>query len=163
MKLKINEKNGKYRVNASLTAEQIFAMARELAITKLASGENITSAVEAKKLLQGICVGYQREIFGVIFLDSQHKVISVDDQMFRGTINCASVYPREIVKAALFHNAAALFVFHNHPSGYSEPSQADISITNRIKKALELVDVSVLDHFVVSEANVVSFAERGLM
>ena len=101
-----------------------------------------------------------REAFYVLFLDNQHRVIK-GEVLFEGTIDSASVYPREVVKRALDHNAAALILAHNHPSGAAEPSQADRRITRRIGDALALVDIRVLDHFVVGDGEVVSFAERG--
>ncbi|MDF4702085.1 JAB domain-containing protein, partial [Vibrio parahaemolyticus] len=94
------------------------------------------------------------------FLDNQHRVRATDE-MFNGTIDSASVYPREVVKEALMHNAAAVIFYHNHPSGVAEPSQNDRRITRRLADALALVDVRVLDHFVISHEEVVSFAERG--
>ncbi|MCG6507504.1 DNA repair protein RadC, partial [Vibrio parahaemolyticus] len=102
----------------------------------------------------------QREAFYILFLDNQHRVIR-DEVLFEGTIDAASVYPREVVKRALHHNAAALILAHNHPSGVAEPSQADRRITQRLTDALALVDIRVLDHFVVGDGDVVSFAERG--
>ena len=105
---------------------------------------------------------YQQEVFLCLFLDSRHAVI-VCEEMFYGTIDGASVYPREVVKRALKHNAAALILAHNHPSGVAEPSQADVRITERLKSALALVDIRVLDHMVVGDGEVVSLAERGLL
>jgi len=102
------------------------------------------------------------EIFTVIFLDGQHRTI-VTEELFRGTLTQASVYPREVVKRALFHNAAAVILAHNHPSGLAEPSKADEMLTQSLKQALALVDVRVLDHFVIGSEEVVSFAERGLI
>jgi len=104
----------------------------------------------------------EHEIFCVLFLDNQHRLITAED-MFRGTIDGASVYPREVVKAALRLNSAAVIFSHNHPSGELEPSQADRKITERLKDALELVDVRVLDHLIVSGAHSLSFAERGML
>ncbi|GAB2514439.1 JAB domain-containing protein [Microbulbifer agarilyticus] len=103
-----------------------------------------------------------REVFCCLFLDSQHRVIAFDE-LFEGTLNAASVYPREVVQAALARGAAAVILAHNHPSGVSEPSQADIHITGRLKDALALVDVRVLDHLIVGEGAGCSFAERGLL
>lgn len=103
---------------------------------------------------------YSQEVFACLFLDNRHRVISFDE-MFFGTINCASVYPREIVKRALQHNAAAVILAHNHPSGIAEPSQADRALTEQLKTALGLIDVRVLDHIVVGENAPVSFSERG--
>lgn len=105
---------------------------------------------------------YQREVFAVVLLDNRHRVIDTVE-LFFGTIDGASVHPREVVKAALAHNAAAVILAHNHPSGVAEPSQADQAITDRLKAALALVDVRVLDHFVVAGGHCVSFAERGLI
>ena len=105
---------------------------------------------------------YAREVFACLFLDNRHRVISFDE-LFEGTIDGASVHPREVVKRALQHNAAAVILAHNHPSGVAEPSHADRAITIRLRDALALIDVRVLDHFVVGDAEVVSFAERGLL
>lgn len=104
----------------------------------------------------------EREIFCVLFLDNQNRLIAAED-MFMGTIDGASVYPREVVKVALKHNAAAVMLAHNHPSGVVEPSRADQQITQRLQAALQLIDVRVLDHFVVSDTESMSFAERGLL
>lgn len=101
-----------------------------------------------------------REIFAVMFLDSQHRLIHFQE-MFYGTIDAAAVYPREVVKMALKYNAAACIVAHNHPSGVSEPSQADIYITQKLQQALALVDINLLDHFVIGEGAPISLAERG--
>ena len=97
-----------------------------------------------------------------IFLDAQHRVIAAEE-MFHGTLTQTSVYPREVVKRALAHNAAAIIFAHNHPSGVAEPSQSDQHLTTALKQALGLVDVRVLDHFIVAGAGCLSFAERGLL
>jgi DNA repair protein RadC len=102
------------------------------------------------------------ELFCCLFLDNRHRVISFDE-VFRGTIDGASVHPRDVVKLALARNAAAVILAHNHPSGVAEPSQADELITGRLREALALVDIRVLDHIVVGDAACVSFAERGLL
>lgn len=102
------------------------------------------------------------EVFCVLFLNSQHRVIRCEE-MFRGTLDAASVYPREVVKRALHHNAAALILAHNHPSGVAEPSSADRRMTERLIQALGLVDIRVLDHIVVGHGTVVSFSRRGLL
>ena len=104
----------------------------------------------------------EHEVFCVVFLDAQHRVIELQ-QMFRGTVTQTSVYPREVVKASLALNAAAVILAHNHPSGAAEPSRADEYLTQTLKTALQLVDVRVLDHLVVTANVVVSFAERGLL
>jgi DNA repair protein RadC len=104
----------------------------------------------------------QREVFSMLMLDSQHQLIAYRE-MFQGTINSAAVYPRELVKQAMEDNAAAVILAHNHPSGKAEPSQSDINITQKIKQAMALIDVSVLDHFVIGDGRAVSFAQRGLL
>lgn len=101
-----------------------------------------------------------REEFAVLFLDNQNRLIAYET-LFKGTINSTEVYPREVVKAALRHNSAAVLLAHNHPSGHAEPSQADRQITDRLVSALGLVDVKVLDHLVVGGLDIVSFSERG--
>ena len=104
----------------------------------------------------------EHEVFRVVFLDAQHRVIELQ-QMFRGTVTQTSVYPREVVKTSLALNAAAVILAHNHPSGAAEPSRADEYLTQTLKTALQLVDVRVLDHLVVTANAVTSFAERGLL
>jgi DNA repair protein RadC len=104
----------------------------------------------------------QREVFSMLMLDSQHQLIAYRE-MFQGTINSAAVYPRELVKQAMDDNAAAVILAHNHPSGKAEPSQSDINITQKIQQAMALVDVTVLDHFVIGDSCAVSFAQRGLL
>ena len=106
--------------------------------------------------------GQEREIFGCLFLDNRHRLMTLEE-MFAGTIDGASVHPREVVKRALRLNAAAVILAHNHPSGVAEPSQADELITVRLRDALALVDIRVLDHLVVGGATVTSFVERGLI
>lgn len=121
-----------------------------------------TNAESVKSYLMCSLVPNEREVFKVLLLDTQHRLIDSVD-LFFGTIDCAAVYPREVVKLALRKNAAAVILSHNHPSGLSEPSQADIKITEKIKSALQLIDVRLLDHFVVSVGGSVSLAERGLV
>jgi DNA repair protein RadC len=102
------------------------------------------------------------EVFACLFLDNRHRVIDFEE-LFRGTIDGASVHPREVVRRALHHNAAAIILAHNHPSGVAEPSRADVQLTRRLVDALTLVDIRVLDHVVVGDGSGVSFAERGLI
>lgn len=122
----------------------------------------LTSPKSTRDYLLAQLRAYPHEVFACLFLNNRHHVISFD-KMFNGTIDGASVYPREVVKRALGHNAAAVIFAHNHPSGIAEPSAADITLTRRLKTALELVDIRVLDHFVVGNNTAVSFAERGLL
>jgi len=123
----------------------------------------LKSPQDTKRFLRLRMADLEHEVFGAIFLDNRHRVIELRD-LFRGTVGGAAVYPREVVKAALACNAAAVMFFHNHPSGVAEPSQADIDLTRRLKDALGMVDIRALDHVVVSgEQDAVSLAERGLM
>ena len=122
----------------------------------------LTSPRACSEYLQLHFRGRQSEVFTVVFLDSQHRVRSVDD-MFFGTIDGTTVHPREVVKRAIERNAAAVILAHNHPSGVAEPSQGDIRITERLRSALALIDVRVLDHLVIGDHVSVSFAERGLL
>ncbi|AUM12773.1 RadC family protein [Ketobacter alkanivorans] len=125
-------------------------------------GEAFTSPVLTRRFLQARLRAYHHEVFACLFLDNQNRLIRFEE-MFTGTIDGASVYPREVVKRVLALNAAAVIFAHNHPSGVAEPSQADCHITQRLQAALDLVDVRVLDHFVVGDGEVVSMAERGML
>jgi len=128
----------------------------------LQQGEVLTDPNITRAYLVAQLRAYPHEVFACLFLNNRHHIISFD-KLFSGTIDGASVYPREVVKRALGHNAAAVIFAHNHPSGVAEPSAADISLTQRLKNALELVDIRVLDHFVIGDNMAVSFAERGLL
>jgi len=130
--------------------------------TTLERGDAFTSPALTRRFLQARLRAYHHEVFACLFLDNQNRLIRFEE-LFTGTIDGASVYPREVVKRVLALNAAAVIFAHNHPSGVAEPSQADRSITRRLQSALELVDVRVLDHFIVGDGEVVSMAERGLM
>ncbi|EKO5124757.1 DNA repair protein RadC [Vibrio fluvialis] len=140
--------------------QAVLEMTQRYLAETLKRGEALTSPQQTKLYLSSVLRDRQREAFYILFLDNQHRVIR-DEVLFEGTIDAASVYPREVVKRALYHNAAALILAHNHPSGVAEPSQADRRITQRLTDALALVDIRVLDHFVVGDGDVVSFAERG--
>ena len=122
----------------------------------------LTSSQSTKDYLQLQLAAEKSEVFAMIFLDNQHQTIAFE-KIFFGTIDGAAVYPREIVRKVIEHNAAAVILTHNHPSGIPEPSQADIAITRKIKSALDTIDVRVLDHIVVGSQGTVSLAERGLM
>ncbi|WP_394249668.1 DNA repair protein RadC [Vibrio profundi] len=140
--------------------QAVIEMTQRYLAETLSRGDALTSPEHTKLYLSSVLRDRQREAFYILFLDNQHRVIQ-DEVLFEGTIDSASVYPREVVKRALHHNAAALILAHNHPSGIAEPSQADRRITRRLSDALALVDIRVLDHFVVGDGEVVSFAERG--
>lgn len=121
----------------------------------------LTSPKSAASKLQALIGHYDHEVFYALWLNSQHQIIE-HGELFRGTIDGATVYPREVVKAGLACNAAAVIFAHNHPSGHAEPSTADIQITKRLKEALSLMDIRVLDHLVIG-AETTSMAERGLL
>lgn len=137
-------------------------MARRVMDEPLRQGDPLRSPEDTRRFLTSRLATYPHEIFAGLFLDNRHRVIRYRE-LFRGTIDGAAVYPREVVRQALEDNAAAVIFAHNHPSGVAEPSQADISLTRRLKEALGLVDIRVLDHMVVGHGEVISLAERGLM
>lgn len=139
-----------------------FELARRALGEKLAAGAALSSPGAVRDYLRLQFHGLPHEVFVVVFLDAQHRVV-LNEEMFRGTLTQTSVYPREIVKKALKINAAAVILAHNHPSGVAEPSSADEALTRALREALALVDVRVLDHFVVGASGAVSFAERGLL
>ena len=143
-----------------------FEAAMELARRSLREGmrsaDFLTSPGQVREYLQLAIADRQHEVFICLWLDAQHRVIAVEE-LFRGTLMQTSVYPREIVKAGLKANAAAVVFAHNHPSGAAQPSQADELLTRNLKEALSLVDIKVLDHFVVAGRQTLSFAERGLL
>ncbi len=156
----LNEETGTYSVTNELTEEDIMTMAFEITKRKFDRGEPLTSPSMVRLCLGQYLRDREREVFLVVFLDNQNRVIDTEE-MFSGTIDAASVYPREVVKSALQHNAKSIILCHNHPSGNPEPSGADRRITRRLSDALNFIDVNVLDHFVVGAEGVVSFAERG--
>jgi len=119
-----------------------------------------TEPALVKRYLQQSLALQKREVFMLLYLDSQHRLICAEP-LFFGTIDASPVYPRIVVQSALAHNAAAVILAHNHPSGVAEPSRADRAITERLTQAMALVDIKLLDHFVVGDAEVISFAERG--
>jgi DNA repair protein RadC len=124
-------------------------------------GQVLNSPRDTTEFLRAKLARLEHEIFGCLFLDNRHRVLAFEE-LFRGTINGTAVYPREIAKRALAHNAAALILVHNHPSGDPEPSRADELLTQRLKQALELLEVRVLDHLVIGNESCVSLSERGL-
>ena len=141
--------------------QAVIEMARRHLKEKLQRGDAFTSPEATAQFVQHKLRSYPYEVFSCLFLDTRHRLIEFEE-LFRGTIDSASVHSREIVRKAIHHNAAAVILAHNHPSGSPEPSQADQSITRRISDALELIDVRVLDHIVVGDETV-SMAARGLI
>ncbi|EGR2323851.1 MULTISPECIES: DNA repair protein RadC [unclassified Vibrio] len=150
-----------YLTASQLSDHQVLEQAAEIIANKYLRGDVFSTPEATKDFLTYKLGNYEREVFAVLMLDNQHRLIEFKE-LFFGTIDAASVYPREVVQLVLETNAAAVIFAHNHPSGIPEPSQADKRITSRLKDALALVDVRVLDHFIVGES-CVSFAERGLV
>jgi len=142
--------------------QAVLEMSRRALQEELQRGDALSSPRAVRDYLQLLLGGRSQEVFLVLFLDTQHRVIAFEE-LFHGTLGQTSVYPREVVKRALLHNAAAVILAHNHPSGVAEPSQSDRLLTDALKQALGLVDVRVLDHFVVGGGQTLSFAEQGLM
>lgn len=137
-------------------------LARRSLLEGLREADALSSPADVKAFLRLSLQGRDRECFVVLFLDAQHRVI-VQEELFAGTLTQTPVYPREIARRALEHNAAAVILAHNHPSGVAEPSRADEQLTQTVRQTLATVDVKVLDHVVVGSAGAVSFAERGLL
>lgn len=140
----------------------VLEMSRRYLEQALAKKDVFDSAEATKRYLQAELGGQSREIFHVLFLDTQNALLK-SESLFFGTIDSASVYPREVVKKALEYNARSVILAHNHPSGVAEPSSADLAITKRLAAALALIGVDVLDHMIVGDREVASLAERGLM
>lgn len=137
-------------------------IARRHLYETLERGDVLSDPHTARRYLVAQLRRYSHEVFACLFLDNRHRVIRFEE-LFQGTLDSASVHPREVVKRALAHHAAAVILAHNHPSGVAEPSRADEAITHRLRDALGLVDVRVLDHIIIGDGQTVSFAERGLL
>ena len=137
-------------------------LVRRSLIEVMRQRDALSSPASVRDYLRMTLAGRDYEVFMVLFLDAQNCIIA-SEEMFRGTLTQTSVYPREVVKRSLAHNAGAVILAHNHPSGVGEPSRADELLTQSLKQALALVDVKVLDHFVIAGSGVMSFAERGLL
>lgn len=142
--------------------QAVLEMSRRYLEEALQRGDALQSVADTRRYLTAKLRHQPHEVFACLFLDNRHRVLMYEE-LFYGTIDGASVHPRQVVKRALHHNAAALIFAHNHPSGVAEPSAADENITCRLKNALELIDVRVLDHFIIGDGECVSFAERGLL
>ncbi|HYP67975.1 MAG TPA: DNA repair protein RadC [Thiobacillaceae bacterium] len=142
--------------------QAVMEMARRALAEQMQQGDVLSSPAAVRDYLRFTLRERSYEVFAAVFLDAQNRVIGLEE-LFRGTLTQTSVYPREVVKRALAHNAAALILAHNHPSGVAEASQADRMLTQQLKQALGLVDVRVLDHFIVAGAQILSFAESGLL
>lgn len=143
--------------------QAVLEMSRRHLRATLQRGDALSNPSDTRRYLAAQLRGYPHEVFAALFLDNRHRVIAFDE-LFTGTLDSASVHPREVVKRALTHNAAAVIFAHNHPSGVAEPSQADTALTHHLKNALALVDIRVLDHIIIGDGeSTVSLAERGLL
>lgn len=141
-------------------ADEVLQAAQRLLASRVRGGDVLSSPAAVKDFLRVRLGALPHEVFAVVHLDAQHRVLDYVE-LFRGTVTQTSVYPREVVRAALARNAAALLLVHCHPSGLAEPSRADEFLTQTLKSALALVDVRVLDHLIVAGPTVLSMAERG--
>lgn len=158
----VKNRRGLYEVKGAVPPEEIVRLATEILCERMSQQDVLESAADVGRFLQLKLGAEEFENFSVIFLDSRHRIITYQ-KLFTGTLTETPVFPRVILKSALTLNAAAVILAHNHPSNDCEPSEADKYLTLRVKDALALVDIHVLDHFVVSRAGWVSFAERSLL
>jgi len=142
--------------------QAVLEMSRRHLRETIDRGDCLTSPADTRRYLQARLANYPHEVFACLFLDNRHRVIEYEE-LFRGTIDGASVHPREVVKQALNHNAAAVILAHNHPSGVAEPSRADEQITRVLRDALAQVSIRVLDHVIVGSGSTTSLAERGVL
>ena len=159
--LYIKDDKGNYVFTGSITPHQLRMLALDTLKTEL-RGETMSDPEAATEYIQHKLSNKEHEVFACMFLDNRHRLICFKE-LFRGTIDGAAVYPREVVKEGLKQNAAAVILAHNHPSGVTEPSMADRDITERLLQALGLVGIRVLDHIVVGSGEMTSFAQRGLI
>ncbi len=154
----LNQTTGQY-----LTDDEVIRMAVSIINHRFTlTRRSLNSPSAVRDYLKLTLADKEHEVFVCVFLDAQNRVIGVEE-LFRGTLTQTSVYPREVVKRALHHNCGAVIFAHNHPSGIAEPSRADETLTEALKQSLALIDVRVLDHFIVAGESVLSFAERGLL
>ncbi|MBL7230772.1 MAG: DNA repair protein RadC [Pseudomonas sp.] len=161
-KLKAGEATGTYLVDSPVSEADILLMAQQLASQRLRRGRSLTSPKAVFNHLQTLLGDYEHEVFALLLLDSKHRILAFQE-LFRGTLDAAGVYPREVVKICLEFNAAAVILIHNHPSGDPEPSQADRTLTHKLQDALSLIDIRTLDHIVVGSEGCVSMAEHGYL
>ena len=159
---KITKTKSNYVFDRPVSENEILYLAKEITAARLRAGPQLSSSQLAGDFLTHLIGSNDREVFLVVFLDNQHKIIA-HEELFQGTINFSPVYPREIVKRVLFHNAAAVILAHNHPSGNPAPSDNDKQVTTRLKEALALIETRVLDHLILAGSNWFSFADSGLL
>ena len=157
-----DNKSGLYLLARPASSTEIIKKSQILLRARVRKGAHLTSPLAAREFIRSQLAGHPTEIFAGLFLDAQHRVIGFE-KLFFGTIDSAAIYPREILRAVLDKNACAVIFAHNHPSGNIEPSEADKKITLKLKQALSMIDVRTLDHFVISDSGIFSFAEAGLL
>jgi DNA repair protein RadC len=156
--LYVKDESGTYQPAAQ---EVIFKAAKRLSCSHLKRGKVMKSSADAKNAIQHKIGGYEHEIFACLFLDSRHRLLEFKE-MFRGSVNCTTVHPREIVKESLRLNAAAVIFVHNHPSGETIPSPQDLKLTTKLRDILQVIDVTVLDHMIVGDT-ILSMADEGYL
>lgn len=161
-KLTAGETTGISDIESPVTEAEVLQMARQLAMSRLSKGRVLTDPKQVFIHLQTLLQFHEHEVFALLLLDSKHQVICFRE-LFRGTLDGANVYPREVVKIVLEHNAAAVILVHNDPSGDPEPTLADRTITTVLKNALAVVGTQILDHVIVGYKGCVSLAERGFL
>ena len=162
MKFKRVRNTSEYTISSPVTENDIFSMARLLAKKRLAEGKVINCPSDSYVYLQALMGKYEREVFGSLFLDTQHRIIKFEE-LFFGSLNVTNIHPREVVKRALVLNAGAVIFVHNHPSGDPSPSNTDTQITIVLRTALNMIDVRVLDHIIVGADECVSMTGKGLI
>lgn len=158
----VKNNDGTYEARGPLEAKIIIKTASQILLERLLGNEFITSAADAEEFFRMELAHEENEHFGMLFLTQRHQVIAYE-RLFSGTLNAAAIYPRVVVQKVFKHNAAAVILAHNHPSGEAEPSLADKEVTRRIQDALGLIDVRVLDHFIATPDKCVSMAELGML
>lgn len=154
--------DGRYCLSEPVSSQVIIELARDIVAESFHRPDKFFGPECTRDFLTLQLAPEEREVFAVIFLDRQNQVLAFE-KIFFGTVDTTTVHPREVLRRCMHHNAMAVVLAHNHPSGYPEPSKADIDITHRLQKVLSLVDVKILDHFVVGGTKLVSFSERGML
>lgn len=160
-KFKCTEIEGYYSSTQPLSEDDILKFAQDLIEKRFQRGATLTSPQDSIEHLKSKLAHFEHEVFAVIFLDTKHRIIAFE-KLFTGTIDQATVYPREVAKRALCHNAAAVIFSHNHPSGNTTPSNADISLNDKLKSAMDILSIRALDHIIVGGNNSTSLANEGL-
>lgn len=158
----VKDDEGLYRVKGKVSSDEIIKTATQILFDEVSGRERLSGAHDTAHFLQLALAPEQNEYFAVLYLDNQNQVISFE-KVFNGSIDCSAVYPRVVVQKCLEQNAAAVIFAHNHPSGTHKPSTSDELITKRLKEALALIDIRVLDHFVVSGSGWTSLAQQGVI